>query len=229
MNTRILLVEDDENLGFVVSDQLTEHGYFIDWAKDGNEARKLFNTNSYHLCLLDVMLPKVDGFELAEEFVHDKPNTPILFVTAKSLKDDKIKGLKLGADDYITKPFDMDELVLRIEVALRRRNNFTVPSSGTLKVGSYSFFPTENRLELNHHIVKLTKKESELLHLLVQRKNSVLERNEALKLIWGDNTYYNGRSMDVFITKLRKHLHLDANIQIENIHGVGFKLTDGVN
>lgn len=229
MTTRILLVEDDQNLGFVVSDQLVEHGYLIDWAKDGYEARKLFNTNTYHLCLLDVMLPKVDGFELAEEFFHDKPETPILFVTAKSLKEDKIKGLKLGADDYITKPFDMDELVLRIEVALRRKSHVLAPENAQLAVGNYTFFPSENRLEINHHIVKLTKKESELLRLLVQRKNAVLERNEALKLIWGDNTYYNGRSMDVFITKLRKHLHLDEGIQIENIHGVGFKLTDGNN
>ena len=222
---KILLVEDDFNLGIVVQDFLSIEGYSVHLARDGKEGLKQFNKNSYDVCLLDVMLPEKDGYEIAEDIRKIDKEIPIIFLTAKSLPEDKVKGFKAGGDDYITKPFNNEEFLLRIKAILRRANNDSVEGNeGIITVGKYTVDCNNLRLKIGKEDKKLTKRETAILKLLIENKNKVIERSLVLNLIWGDDNYFNGRSLDVFITKLRKYLKEDENISINNIHGVGFKL-----
>lgn len=223
---RILLAEDDPNLGMLLQEYLITKNYDVELAVDGDQGLDFFISKGYFdLCVLDVMMPKKDGFTLAKDIrMHDK-EVPIIFLTAKSMKEDTLKGFKSGADDYITKPFSMEELLMRMNAILRRVNKANVEvSPSTFSIGKYEFDTMSNLLVLNGESQKLTTKESELLKLFCQNLNKPVSRSFALKLIWGDDSYFNARSMDVYITKLRKHLKADAGIQILNLHGEGFKL-----
>lgn len=222
--TKVLLVEDDSNLGFVIKDQLSAEGYEVDWAKDGAEGLKMAINNYYTIAILDVMLPQLGGFELAEELIENKAELPFLFLTAKSMLVDKVKGLKLG-QDYLTKPFEMEELILRIENVLSRVSMVDEKAEKQFTIGSYSFDYINQSLKGNNNNQRLTKKEADLLRLLCLYKNKVMPRELALKSIWGSNDYFNSRSMDVFISRIRKYLKDDKDVQLLNIHGVGFKLT----
>ena len=221
----ILLVEDDENLGFITKDGLEDHGFHVTWAKDGQEAYEVFQSGKYDLCVLDVMLPKKDGFTLGQDIRKINTEVPIFYLTAKGLQQDKIQGLEIGADDYITKPFDMKELCLRIDNILKRTKfSDELGNKEVFQLGEIVFNSKELTLTHNNEVQKLTKKESELLRLLCIHQDEVLERDVALRIVWGDDDYFLGRSMDVFITKLRKYLKVDPAITITNVHGVGFKL-----
>jgi DNA-binding response OmpR family regulator len=220
---KIIIVEDDTNLGYVIKDNLEASNYEVDWAKDGQEGLKLLLNNNYDLAILDVMLPKMSGFEIAEEIIESIPDLPFLFVTAKSMIDDKIKGLKLG-EDYITKPFDFAELRIRIEKILSRSTFKTNDDQNLFTIGKYEFDYINQYLTLDDKKQKLTKREADVLKQLCLSLNNVMNREKALKLIWGNDDYFNGRSMDVFISRIRKYLKNDSNIQIINVHGVGFKL-----
>ncbi|MEZ7939948.1 MAG: response regulator transcription factor, partial [Flavobacteriales bacterium] len=217
---RILLVEDDENLGYVIQDLLSMNGYKVHLARDGKEGLLFFNKSKYDLCLIDVMMPKKDGFELAEDIQKVNNCVPLVFLTARNQKEDKIKGLKLGADDYITKPFDSDEFLLRVKAILRRSSTEKNNSDKEYKIGEYTFTPSTLILSKDDDSRRLTKKESALLKLLCEHKGKILERDVVSNLIWGDDSYFVGRSMDVFITRLRKYLKDDSAISITNIHGV---------
>ncbi|MEQ8925513.1 MAG: response regulator transcription factor [Fulvivirga sp.] len=221
---KILLVEDDPNLGQILKEYLELKGFQIHLARDGEQGKTLFAKGKYNLCLLDVMMPKVDGFELGENIREIDEEVPIIYLTAKSMKEDTIKGFKIGADDYITKPFSMEELLLRIKAILKRAAPNTAVIEGPIALGGFTFDPTRRILTYNGEENNLTTKENELLKMLVSYQNKVLTRTLALKHIWGDDSYFNARSMDVYITKLRKHLKADENIQILTIHGEGFKL-----
>ena len=223
---KVLLTEDDPNLGMLLQEYLTAKGYDTDLAKNGEEGIRMFiEKGNYDMCICDVMMPKKDGFSLAKEIRMKDKEVPIIFLTAKSMKEDTIQGFKVGADDYITKPFSMEELLMRMKAIFRRINKqeSDVPIN-TFQIGEYAFDAQTNTLTHNGSNSKLTTKESELLKLLCQNKNQSVSRSFALKLIWGDDSYFNARSMDVYITKLRKHLKDDASIQIMNMHGEGFKL-----
>ncbi|MBN1925676.1 MAG: response regulator transcription factor [Prolixibacteraceae bacterium] len=222
---KILLAEDDENLGLLLKEYLIAKGFDTDLYPDGEMAYHGFMRNHYHLCLLDVMMPKKDGFTLAKDIRMVNADIPIIFLTAKNLKEDVIAGFKIGADDYMTKPFSMEELIFRIEAILRRvSGDVQTIDQNIFKIGIYSFDVLKQILSHDNVEVKLTTKESELLRLLVSNANKVLERNYALKAIWIDDNYFNARSMDVYITKLRKHLKDDPNVEIINVHGKGYKL-----
>lgn len=223
--TKILLVEDDTNLGTILQDYLQVKGFAPDLYRDGEEGLAAFQRNAYDLCLLDVMMPKMDGFEVAREIREVNTQVPIIFLTAKSMKEDTIEGLKLGADDYLTKPFSMEELLLRIRAVLRRTQP-AEPDPRTYTFGSFTY-DYEQRL-LTHHqeTHKLTSKEAELLKVLAQNLNQTVDRTKALKLIWKDDSYFNARSMDVYIAKLRKYLKPDENVQILTVHGQGFKMIE---
>lgn len=223
---KILLVEDDINLGFVVQDTLKLEGFKVHLSKDGKEGLLQFNKESYDLCLIDVMMPKKDGFSLAEDIRKINADVPIVFLTARGEAEDKIKGLKLGADDYITKPFSSEELTLRIKAILKRNPIFKTDAreKAKYKIGQYHFDFLNFELQLGDQRKKLTKKEAELLKLLAEHQGQVIEREILANMIWGDDSYFVGRSMDVFITKLRKYLADDPAISIINIHGVGFRL-----
>lgn len=222
---RILLAEDDENLGFLLKEYLHAKEYDVDLYKDGDKAYKGFQNNYYDICVLDVMMPIKDGFTLAKEIRMVNSSMPILFLTAKSLKEDVIEGFSLGADDYMTKPFSIEELLMRLEAILRRtRKDFDPDTQSSFQVGKYDFNYTKQTLTLNGEARKLTTKECELLKYLCINKNSLLDRNFALKTIWVDDSYFNARSMDVYITKLRKYLKEDPSIEIINVRGKGFKL-----
>jgi len=225
----ILLVEDDQNLGFVIQDALKRKGFSVHLCRDGKEGLKQFNEHAYDLCVLDVMLPHKDGFSLAEDIRLTNAEVPIVFLTAKSQTEDRIAGFKAGGDDYLTKPFSHEELILRIEAILRRTHGRSEDprSRDRFEVGAYTFdhrnlvlsHPTEER--------KLTKKEAEVLRLLCMHQDQVLPRELVLNMVWGDDTYFLGRSLDVFISRLRKYLRSDPSVQIVNVHGVGFKLQVG--
>lgn len=222
MSAHLLYVEDDESLSFVTRDHLELHAYRVSHFIDGQKALDQFEQNKFDLCLLDVMLPEMDGFELAHEIRRRDQNIPILFLTAKSLKEDRIKGLKLGADDYITKPFSIEELILKIEVFLRR-SGASVPHTGDLhQIGTYVFDYQDLSLRHQEEIRRLTQKEADLLRFLSQSRNRVVKRADILEQLWGENDYFLGRSLDVFISRLRKYLREDKSLKIENIHGVGF-------
>jgi DNA-binding response OmpR family regulator len=225
MKISILLAEDDINLGFVIADQLRSEGYQVSLATDGVEALKRFNEQAYHLCVFDVMMPKKDGFTLAKDIRKINSDIPILFLTAKSMTEDKIEGFNAGGDDYLTKPFSVEELNLRIKSLLKRVNIRTeIPEEKVFNVANF-VFDTENlTLTLDGKVQSLTKKEAQILKLLFKFKNQVLPREVILNTVWGQDDYFVGRSLDVFITKLRKYLKADESIVILNIHGVGFKL-----
>lgn len=221
---RLLIVEDDQNLGQILKEYLELKGYKADLHRDGDAGLKAFSPGRYDLCILDIMMPKRDGFSLAQEIKNQDKHIPLVFLTAKSMKEDAIKGLTIGADDYITKPFSMEELLLRLKAILRRSGPEITDKPVIYTLGSYSFDPTRRILENNGDSTKLTTKENDLLTLLCQHQNQVLSRRMALNSIWGDDSYFNARSMDVYITKLRKYLKADESIQILTIHGEGFKL-----
>jgi len=227
IKAKILLVEDDDNLGFVIKDNLEIAGFKVVWAKDGEAGFDDFCKDQFDLCILDVMMPKVDGFTLAKQIKDVNKNIPLIFLTAKSLDQDKIKGFKLGADDYISKPFNMDILLLRVQALLKRF--FAVEINQTedkdiFQLNTIAFHYKNQELVSASGNQHLTKKEADMLRLLCLNKNDLLTRELALKVIWGENDYFKGRSMDVFITKLRKYLKSDSGIEIINIHGSGFKL-----
>jgi DNA-binding response OmpR family regulator len=219
-------VEDDRNLGTVIHDYLEMSDYKVILAKNGQEGLDEFRQGSYSLVLLDLMLPLVDGFSVAEEIRKTDCETPIIFMTAKSLKEDRIKGFKLGADDYITKPFSTEELKLRISAVLRRTQAKNDPISRNIvfAIGHHTFDYTSHLLISGENERRLTKREAELLHLLCLNMNKIMRRDIALKTIWGEDDYFMGRSMDVYITKLRKMLGTDPDVSIVNIHNTGFKL-----
>lgn len=226
-NNKLLIVEDDPNLGQVLSEYLSIKGFKTHLAQNGDEGMEAFRSANYDLIILDIMMPKKDGFTLAREIRILDKTIPIIFLTAKSLKEDTIKGLKIGADDYMTKPFSMEELLLRIKAILRRSTaNDTVLNTeqSEFNYGSLHFNAERQLLKIKDREIKLTTKESQLLKLLCVNFNKTLTRTVALKAIWGDDSYFNARSMDVYITKLRKHLKEDENIQILTMHGEGFKL-----
>jgi len=224
-NLKILIVEDDPNLGQILSEYLGIKGFTTTLCKDGEEGLDSYNTGIYDLCILDIMMPKKDGFTLAQDIKSKDKNIPIIFLTAKSMKEDTIRGLKIGADDYMTKPFSMEELLLRIQAVMRRVNtdNSEHEEATELKVGKYTFDIHRQQLEENGNTTKLTTKEAALLKMLVLNKNKTLQRSIALKNVWGDDSYFNARSMDVYITKLRKLLKGDDSLQILTVHGEGFK------
>jgi DNA-binding response OmpR family regulator len=222
--TKILLVEDDPSLGFVIKDNLSIKGYDVTLCKDGDEGENAFHSKPFNLCILDVMLPKKDGFTVAKNIRQVNKEIPILFLTAKSMTEDKLEGFKTGGDDYITKPFSLDELMYRIEVFLRRSNGKIDQQEKLYHVGKFTFDPVNLTLKNSTYEKTLTQKEAEVLKLLFQNRDRVLKREEILKKVWGDDDYFMGRSMDVFISKLRKYLKEDPGIQIVNYHGVGFRL-----
>ncbi|MCD6200655.1 MAG: response regulator transcription factor [Bacteroidales bacterium] len=221
---RILLAEDDENLGMLLKEYLRAKGYETELFTDGNHAYKGFISDHFDLCLLDIMMPVKDGFTLAREIRQLNSDIPIIFLTAKSMKEDVFEGFRIGADDYITKPFSMEELLFRIEAILRRIKSGQETSQDQFKIGKYLFDANKQELTYGNQIQKMTTKESELLRLLCNNKNKILERNFALRTIWMDDNYFNARSMDVYITKLRKYLKEDPSVEIINIHGKGYKL-----
>ena len=221
---KILLCEDDESLGMLLREYLQAKGYDAELFPDGEAGLKAFLKGSYDMCVLDVMMPKMDGFALAQEIRQNNQDIPIIFLTAKNLKDDILEGFKIGADDYITKPFSMEELVLRIEAILRRVRGKKNKESTLYQIGQFTFDTQKQLLTMGEKQTKLTTKENELLALLCSHANEILQRDFALKTIWIDDNYFNARSMDVYITKLRKHLKDDPQIEIINIHGKGYKL-----
>lgn len=220
----ILLVEDDPNLGALLKEYLIAKGYDCTLANDGQKGYDTFVKNTFDFLILDVMMPVKDGFTLADEIRGIDKHVPMLFLTAKSLKEDTLKGFSVGADDYMTKPFSMEELLVRIQAILRRVGTAEDDSVGEFQIGKYYFYSEEQLLKMGSEEHKLTTKENELLKLLCKNVNGVLERNNALKAVWGDDNYFNGRSMDVYIAKLRKYLSEDENVEIVNVHGKGFKL-----
>ena len=225
----LLLVEDDANLGSLLQEYLIDKGFPTDLATDGQKGWQSFVDKTYDLCIFDVMMPKKDGFSLAKEVRMSGRDVPIIFLTAKSMKEDTMQGFRVGADDYVTKPFDREELLLRIEAILRRykKTPDNQEEAKIYQVGQYSFDYSHQQLSANDKSVRLTSKESELLKLFCQNLNQPISRSFALKTIWGDDSYFNARSMDVYITKLRKYLREDTSIQIMNLHGEGFKLMVG--
>jgi len=224
--TKILLAEDDANLGTLLQEYLEAKGYEVKLARNGKEGYDLFCKAEYDLCLLDVMMPLKDGFTLAKEIRLTNKQVPIIFLTAKSMKEDAIEGFTAGADDYITKPFSMEELLLRIQAVLRRSMKAQAVDNEQVEfiIGRYTFNTDKQTLSWDGNEQKLTTKEVQLLRLLVLNKNQVVDRAFTLKTIWHDDNYFNSRSMDVYITKLRKYLKQDPKVEIVNVHGKGFKL-----
>jgi len=220
----ILLCEDDESLGMLLREYLQAKGYDAELFLDGDAGYRAFMKSKYDMCVLDVMMPKKDGFELAKDIREVNTEVPIIFLTAKNLKEDIFEGFKIGADDYLTKPFSMDELVFRMEAILRRVKGKKNKAVTMYHLGKYTFDTQRQLLCHDDEQVKLTTKESELLSLLCSHANDVLQRELALKTIWIDDNYFNARSMDVYITKLRKHLKDDETIEINNVHGKGYRL-----
>ena len=221
---KILLVEDDSNLGSITSQYLMAKGFNCHWEENGELGYQSFVKNEYDLVILDVMMPVKDGFSTAKDIRGIDKNIPIIFLTAKSMKEDTLKGFEIGGDDYVTKPFNMEELVARINAILKRVTTDSDSYFDDLEIGKLTFNPKMQILSMGDFSVTLTTKESDLLTLLYKNKNNILDRNHALKAIWGDDNYFNGRSMDVYIAKLRKYLKQDDQIQIINVHGRGLKL-----
>lgn len=226
--TKILLAEDDPNLGTILQDFLKIKNYEVTLAVDGERAFEFFQEEKFDLCVFDVMMPKLDGFNLAKKIRKTNNQIPMIFLTAKSMSEDKIEGFKSGADDYITKPFNSEELLLRITAVLRRvkKSKEEDNKPDEFKIGKYIFNSKKRNLEIDGSFQKLTSKENELLKLLCLKKNNILERSLALKTIWKEDNYFTSRSMDVYIAKLRNYLKSDDSIEIINIHGSGFKLQD---
>lgn len=224
MNQKILLVEDDANLGFVVQDNLIEKGFDVVLCKDGKQAMQSFEPSFFQICLVDIMLPHADGFSVARYIRERDKEVPIIFLTAKTMTEDKLEGFKTGADDYITKPFSFEELFYRIDVFLRRRKPLIDTRSKVVTIGQYQFDSHKLTLTCKQQQRNLTQREGIILELLCRHVNNTLKREEILNQVWGDDDYFMGRSLDVFISKLRKYLQHDPSVQIVNHHGVGFKL-----
>jgi two-component system, OmpR family, response regulator VicR len=225
---KLLVVEDDPNLGDILQEYLTMKGYDTTLCKDGEEGWNKFKKDKYNLCILDIMMPKKDGFTLGKEIKKVEENIPIIYLTAKNLKDDVIEGLKIGADDYITKPFSMEELLLRISAILKRTmKGSEVTALKSYTFGDFTLHYDQQILESPSGKNKLTSKENELLRLLASEINNNVSRSQALKQIWGDDSYFNARSMDVYLSKIRKLLKEDPKVQIITLHGEGFKMVVG--
>lgn len=224
----ILLVEDDNNLGYILKEYLQMHDFEVDWTKDGEEGLKAFRLGKFDICILDVMMPKMDGFALADKLKALDPTIPLIFLTAKSMKIDKLKGFKAGADDYIVKPVDEEELIMRIRAVLRRSGQQSAATvTENYQIGSYSFHLKNQQLAHGGEVQRLTKKEARVLQLLCDAKGELVESDKILREVWGENTYFNRRSMDVYISKLRKYLSADENVKIQNMHGSGYILEEG--
>jgi DNA-binding response OmpR family regulator len=224
---KILLVEDDDALRFIVKDNLEQRNYQVSVAENGEVALNLFKEQKFDIIILDVMLPKIDGFQVAERIRKTDDQIPIIFLTARSMTEDKITGLTIGGDDYIPKPFSMEELLLKIKVFLKRSQSQPVAheNSKHFTIGRYLFQPDELTLSLNGEIRTLTMKEAELIRFFAENANKVLSRNEILEKVWGSNDYFLGRSLDVFISRLRKYFNEDPGIRITNLHGIGFRFS----
>jgi DNA-binding response OmpR family regulator len=222
--TSILLAEDDVNLGHLLQNFLKSKGFDVTLAQNGKIAFDKFNSDTYQFCIFDVMMPEMDGFTLAKEIREIDRKVPILFLTAKSMKEDKLEGFSIGADDYLTKPFAMEELLARITAITRRTETTDSEVDQHYLIGTIKYEPDIRLLHLKDEVKKLTTKENQLLKLLVKNKNEILDRQATLRAVWGDDNYFNGRSMDVYIAKLRKALKEDESIEIMNVHGKGFKL-----
>ena len=228
-NKHILLAEDDADFGGILKQYLEMSGFSVEWAKDGEEALLLFDKGDFNMCVLDVMMPKLDGFSVAEKMIEINPEIPFIFLTARKMKEDKLKGLKLGADDYIVKPFEADELVLRLNNILRRtqRRSLAIASEEIIKIGNYKFNTKRLELQIHDSIQRLTEKEGELIQFLYYHKNQLLKREEILKAVWSTDDFFSGRSMDVFISRLRKYFKEDSAISIESIRGIGLEFKVG--
>jgi DNA-binding response OmpR family regulator len=230
MNTKskVLLAEDDLSLGYVIKDNLVDAGYEVVLCADGQSAIDKFAKENFDICLLDVMMPNKDGFAVAKKIRQQTDQVPILFITAKSLEEDRIHGFEVGADDYITKPFSMQELLLRIDVFLRRTKKMYSEKAVSFQIGKMNFSFNDLKLSIGATAYNMTQKEAELLLFLCEHPNRILKREEVLLNVWGKDDYFLGRSMDVFITKLRKYFRSDTTVHIETIHGMGFRLNASV-
>mgnify|MGYP005993859003 CR=1 FL=1 len=224
-NKHILLAEDDADFGSILKQYLEMSGFSVEWAKDGEEALETFQKSDFNICVLDVMMPKLDGFSLAEKIIEINPEIPFIFLTARKMKEDKLKGLKLGADDYIVKPFEADELVLRLNNILKRtqKSSIIISKNEILTIGNYQFNTKRLELKIYENIQQLTEKEGELIRFLYQHKNQLLKREEILKAVWQNDDFFTGRSMDVFISRIRKYFKEDASISIESTRGIGLE------
>ncbi len=223
----ILYVEDDAALGFVTRENLELRGYGVCHCVDGDSAMAEITNRHFDICILDVMLPQIDGFQLAREIRDRDPEVPIIFLTARSLQEDRIHGLRLGADDYLVKPYSLEELFLKIEIFLRRTRGRSQSPTGEMQIGVFRFSHTQLTLKHATTTIELTQKEAALLELFLRNRNVVLKRAHILESLWGENDYFMGRSLDVFVSRLRKHLQPDPSLRIENVHGVGFRLVTG--
>jgi DNA-binding response OmpR family regulator len=222
---RVLLIEDDASLGMVLRDHLQMQGFEVVLCEDGLEGLEAFHREDFDLCLVDIMMPKLDGFSFAEDVRTNDRETPLIFLTARSMKEDKIRGFRIGCDDYVTKPFSIEELLLRIEAVLRRsRNHAGSRQQTSFTIGGFTLDTTRQVLVRGKEQRKLTPKENALLHLFCLHRNQTVTREQALKEVWGSDTYFAGRSMDVFVSRLRKYLRDDPNVEILGIHGQGFRL-----
>ncbi|MBQ9638020.1 MAG: response regulator transcription factor [Bacteroidales bacterium] len=224
LGIKLLVAEDDPNLGTILKAYLTQKGYTVFLAADGQQAIDLFRAGEIDACILDVMMPVKDGFTVAKEIRRVDKRIPILFLTAKNMESDKLKGFEIGADDYVTKPFSMEELLARVNATIRRSFDENKPENNVFNLGHFVFDYNHMMLTINGESRKLTSKESELLRLFCMNFGQVVDRSSTLQKIWRDDSYFAARSMDVYITKLRKYLRPDESVQIVNIHGVGFKL-----
>ena len=220
---KILYAEDDETLAFLTKDNLEQNGYEVVHCIDGDLCMEAFKKENFDICILDIMLPKKDGFEIASDIRKINNDVPIIFLSAKTLKEDRIKGLKIGADDYLVKPFSIEELALKIEIFLKRSQKKAISEKVSYSVGRYQFDTDNYVLTFEEQKITLTQRESELLKLFLDNKNKVLKREQILTSLWGDDDYFMGRSLDVFISRLRKILSTETHIAIENLHGIGFK------
>lgn len=225
LGIKLLIAEDDPNLGTILQAYLTQKGYTVVWAQDGQEALDAYDNEEVDACILDIMMPVKDGFTVAKEIRRVDKRIPLLFLSAKNLEADKLKGFELGADDYISKPFSMEELLARLNATIRRSFDENKPDKNIFNIGNFVFDYAHHQLKLGEEVRKLTAKECELLKMFALNFNQIVDRNDTLKKIWGNDSYFAARSMDVYITKLRKYLGDDPSVRIVNIHGVGFKLT----
>jgi two-component system, OmpR family, response regulator VicR len=224
MKAHLFYVEDDESLSFVTRDNLELQGYRVTYCENGKQAMEMIRQNDFDLCILDVMLPDTDGFTIAEEIRKFNTEVPIIFLTAKSMKEDRIRGLRLGADDYMTKPFSIEELILKVEIFLRRSKIASAPVPTYLTIGNYLLDHKNLLLKFENQAKNLTQKEADLLKMFMENKNEVIKRSHILETLWGEDDYFLGRSLDVFISRLRKYLSQDERISVENIHSVGFRM-----
>ncbi|QTE22775.1 response regulator transcription factor [Polaribacter cellanae] len=224
-NKHILLAEDDIDFGSILKQYLEMSGFSVEWTKDGEEALKIFQKNNFNICVLDIMMPKLDGFSLAEKIIEINPEIPFIFLTARKMKEDKLKGLKLGADDYIVKPFEADELVLRLNNILKRTQKLStkINKDEILTIGKYQFNTRRLELKMDENMQQLTEKEGELIRFLYVHKNQLLKREEILKAVWQNDDFFTGRSMDVFISRIRKYFKEDTSISIESTRGIGLE------